>query len=1358
MELKNIFRASAIAAALVLAGCGGDININEGDVDNSITNPPPPPVTPPPPPTTDVYLPSVQSAVEAGYAVDASSDFPSITDKPIYRLSSITSEVKITNDAHWVLNGRVAVGNDNADSAILHVQAGTTIFGETGDDYLVVRRGSQIDAKGTAAQPITMTSQQDLEGAETTIGQWGGLVLLGNAPTNLCNTGDDTETSADELASCGVPAEGDAGQYGGNDPEDNSGTLQYIVVKHAGKALASGDELNGISFAGIGSGTVVDHIQVHQNLDDGIEFFGGTVSVSHIVLTDIGDDSLDWSFGWTGSATKIYIQQSAAGGDNAIEADNNEDNPDWSPLTKPTVSNVTIVGADGTNGVRLRNGTAGVLSNILVTGPATYENCLRVNGAEAIANAVSGELTLTNSVVACTSPANNFGSDTIGDGDTQAWFEGQTGNQTLTTGELLLEANGYFPTASSPLVMGDEVVGAFDPTEANWLDGWTVAINGGFPTDIQNAFEQGLATDVSTSYPELDDKPVYKLADGQTFVSDVTLTNNAHWIIKGRTAVGNDNAANATLYIEQGTTIIGEDGNDFLVVRRGSKIEAVGTASAPITMTSIQDVLGQETSIGQWGGVVMLGNAPTNLCNTGDDTATSDAELASCGVPAEGDAGQYGGNNPEDNSGTLKYLVVKHAGKALAAGDELNGISFAGIGSGTKVEFIQVHQNLDDGIEFFGGTVSVRNVVLTDIGDDSLDWSFGWTGNAQNVYIQQSAAGGDNAIEADNNEDNPDWTPLTKPTVANVTIVGADGTNGVRLRNGTAGVIRNLVVTGPDSYKNCVRVNGAEAIANAVSGELSVQNSVVACSETGDFGSDTIGAGDTQAWFEGQTGNSVVASSALLLSTDGFTPKSSSPLLGSGVDLSGDNPFFVKTDYIGAFDGENNWMEGWTVAVNEEFPANVQNAFEQSLATDVSASFPEITDKPVYQLATNTTFTADVTLTNDAHWLIKGRTAVGEDNANSATLYVQRGTTIFGEDGNDFLVVRRGSKIEAAGTATLPITMTSVQDLSGQETSIGQWGGLVVLGNAPTNLCNTGDDTQTSETELTNCGVPAEGDAGQYGGNNPEDNSGTLKYVVVKHAGKALAAGDELNGISLAGVGSGTDVDYIHVHENLDDGVEFFGGTVNVSHLVLTSIGDDSMDWSFGWTGKAQYVLVKQDVAGGDNAIEADNNEDNPDWIILTKPTVSNVTIIGAAGTNGVRLRNGTAGVIKNLLVYSTSSDYSNCLRVNGAEAIANAVAGELSITHSTVACDATQNFGSDTIGDGDTNAWFNGQTGNTVSTADMLGLDANGFTPAAGSGLLGNGFDSSSLDNFFDSTDYIGAFDGQVDWTLGWVTVGLED
>jgi len=1362
MKLSDLFKVSLIATAVSLAGCGGDLVVSEGDTTinegDTITN-----VVEGGSDTggetssrddsqngTTGFPTTVDNAFVQGLATDVSSEFPEITDKPVYRLTAdttFTTDATLTNDAHWIVNGRTAVGNDHADNAKLYIQQGTTIIGESGDDFLVVRRGSQLESVGTVSQPITMTSIQDVTGGETAIGQWGGLVLLGNAPANSC--GDQQgEATADELANCGVSAEGDAGQFGGDVADDNSGTLKYLIVKQAGKTLGNGDELNGISFAGVGSATTVDYIQVHENLDDGIEFFGGTVDVSNVVLTSIGDDSLDWSFGWTGSATNVYIQQAANVGDNAIEADNSEFDSSATPLTMPTVSNVTIVGAEGNNGIRLRAGTAGALSNVFVTGPATYENCLRV-GSDSVPRAEDGSLTITNSVVACQTTANNFGSEAINGGDVKSWFEAQDGNQTLTPADLMLDDNGYTPLPGSPLIANGQI-GAFNGT-TNWMEGWTVGINGGFPTDISNALEQGLATNVSSEFPQITDKPIYRLTQDTTFTADVTLTNDAHWILNGRTAVGNDRADATTLYVQAGTTLIGETGDDFLVVRRGSQINANGNATAPITMTSIQDVTGGETNIGQWGGLVLLGNAPANSC--GDQQGeTTPEELANCGVSAEGDAGQFGGDISDDNSGVLRYIVVKHAGKTLGNGDELNGISFAGVGSQTKVEYIQVHQNLDDGVEFFGGTVNVRNIVLTDIGDDAFDWSFGWTGRAQNIYIQQSAVEGDNAIEADNSEFDSNATPLTKPLISNVTIVGADGTNGVRLRAGTAGVLRNVVITGPDGYSNCLRV-GSDSVANAESGDLSIENSVVACNEDNNFGSEAIAGGNVQSWFEGQTGNQTLTATNLSLATDGYTPKSSSPLLGAGVDTSGLDWFFTKTDYIGAFDGDNNWMEGWTVATKPSFPTDIQNALEQGLATDVSASFPAITDKPVYQLNSDVVFTADVTLTNDAHWILKGRTAVGNDRADNTTLYVQFGTTLIGESGDDFLVVRRGSKIEAVGTATQPITMTSIQDVTGGETTIGQWGGLVLLGNAPANSCGDQEGEATAD-ELANCGVSAEGDAGQFGGNDPEDNSGTLKYVAVKQAGKTLGNGDELNGISLAGVGSQTELDYIHVHENLDDGVEFFGGTANISHLVLTNIGDDSLDWSFGWTGKAQYVLIKQSGSEGDNAIEADNSEFDSDASPLTMPTISNVTIIGDAGVNGIRLRAGTAGILKNVVV-TGGADYANCLRV-GSDSAPRAEDGSLTITHSVVACETANNFGTQAIGDGNVESWFLGQTGNSVQTAASLALASNGYMPSSESLLLGAGFDSSSLDSYFDTVDYIGAMDAQTDWTAGWVKVGL--
>jgi hypothetical protein len=1049
------------------------------------------------------------------------------------------------------------------------------------------------------------------------------------------------------------------------------------------------------------------------------------------------------------------------------------------------VANVTIVGSnfDGENdseGVLLRHGTKGRLHNFFITGPSGMGECLEVDGfAETGSNADGESLIITNSFVACANGENfkgNAGSQT-----TEAWFLAQSGNMAFAgTDGLSLQFNGYEPEANSPLLGAGidastvdswfdstDYVGAFDGS-TNWTDGWTVAVNSNFPTDIENAFVQGLATDISSQFAEITDKPIYLLGEDTTFTVDVTLTNDAHWVLNGRTAVGNDNADNAALFIQQGTTIIGQSGDDFLVSRRGSQIEAFGTADAPIVMTSIEDVTGGDTGIGQWGGLVMLGNAPVNLCDGDGDDIASEDELTNCGVQAEGNAGLYGGNNPTDNSGTLKYVLVKHAGNELGTGDELNGITFAGVGSSTSVNYIQVHENLDDGVEFFGGTVDVRHVVLTGNGDDSMDWAFGWSGRAQFVYIQHNDTLANRGFESDNAELSPAATPISDPMVSNVTIVGSgfDGENdseGVLLRHGTQGRLHNFVITGPEQMGECLEVDSfAETGANADAGTLVMTHSVVACDNGENFKGDA-GSQTTEAWFLGQAGNMAYESSGpLQLAQNNYQPQAGSVLIGAGIDVSAVDGWFFSTDYIGAFDGETNWMDGWTVAVNGDFPSDVQNAFEQGLATDASADFTAITDKPVYLLALDTVFTSDATLTNDAHWVLNGRTAVGNDNADNATLYIQQGTTIIGQSGDDFLVSRRGSKIEALGSASAPITMTSVEDVTGGTTGIGQWGGLVMLGNAPVNLCDGNGDDVADADELANCGVQAEGDAGLYGGDNAQDDSGTLNYVIVKHAGNELGTGDELNGITFAGVGSSTTVDYIHVHENLDDGVEFFGGSVDVRHVVLTGNGDDSMDWAFGWDGRAQFVVIKHNQTLANRGFESDNSELAPAASPTSNPVVSNVTILGSNfdGENdseGVLLRHGTQATLSNFVITGPAG-MGECLELDGfAETQANATAGTIVMTHSYVACDNDENFKGD-AGAQTVEAWFLAQTGNMSSTSSAdLALDTDGYTPSASSPLLGTGVDMSAQDSWFMSTDYMGAF-GTVDWTTGWVTIGLQD
>lgn len=381
-----------------------------------------------------------------------------------------------------------------------------------------------------------------------------------------------------------------------------------------------------------------------------------------------------------------------------------------------------------------------------------------------------------------------------------------------------------------------------------------------------------------------------------TITSNVTLTKNIQWILSGGVYVGGDKAQNATLTINPGTQIFGQSGADYLWIRRGSKIMAEGTPDNPIVMSG---PLQQEP--GEWAGLVISGNAPVNGCNAG---------VALCEIPFEAiTTEKFGGNNPNDNSGVLKYVQILFAGAQVRPDEELNGLTLNGVGSGTIISHIHVHAGLDDGIEVFGGTAQMKYLVLTDIRDDSLDWTQGWKGRAQFVLIKQAADSGDRGIEADNNEVNHDSAPRTQPVLSNMTIIGRSGSavQGVLLRRGTGANIHNSVIAG--GFSSCVRIDGASTYNNAgsvsgLSGNLTIENSFVSC--TSDF-SDGEGKTFTTAdWFAAQSGNQ--ASNPLL---NGYLPAAGSPLTTSGSAVS--DAFFTVVDYAGAFkDAGSDWTREWT--------------------------------------------------------------------------------------------------------------------------------------------------------------------------------------------------------------------------------------------------------------------------------------------------------------------------------------------------------------------------------------------------------------------------------------------------------------
>ncbi len=238
----------------------------------------------------------------------------------------------------------------------LTIEPGTVILGSQADQgTLVVLPGGRIIARGDAMRPIIFSSE--LPVGERGPGDWGGLVISGNAP----------------VSDAPRQGEGDSGEYGGDDPNDDSGVLSYVRVEFAGIRFNEVNELNGIALQGVGRNTQIDHIQVHHNSDDGIEFFGGTADAKYVLITDARDDSLDWTFGWNGNLQHFVAIQRNDENDHGIEADNDEDDENNDPRSNPTIYNATFVGnnnipgSTAQNGWLLRRGTWATIKNFIIT-------------------------------------------------------------------------------------------------------------------------------------------------------------------------------------------------------------------------------------------------------------------------------------------------------------------------------------------------------------------------------------------------------------------------------------------------------------------------------------------------------------------------------------------------------------------------------------------------------------------------------------------------------------------------------------------------------------------------------------------------------------------------------------------------------------------------------------------------------------------------------------------------------------------------------------------------------------------------------------------------------------------------------
>ncbi|MEJ4086807.1 hypothetical protein [Galbibacter orientalis] len=666
--------------------------------------------------------------------------------------------------------------------------------------------------------------------------------------------------------------------------------------------------------------------------------------------------------------------------------------------------------------------------------------------------------------------------------------------------------------------------------------------------------------------------------EGEEITKTGILTENETWtseniyVLDGKVVVDEG----VTLTIEPGTIIKGAEGQESLasalVVDQGGKLMAEGTASNPIIFTSVLDGI----EAGQTEGT--LSTSDTGLwggvivLGKAPISVNGDNEVSRIeGIPANESYGQYGGTDAADNSGVIKYVSIRHGGIYLGEDNEINGLTLGGVGNGTVIENIEVVANQDDGIEWFGGTVNVTNALVWSQGDDGFDADQAWTGTLDNGVIVMGTESG-TALELDG----PEGSTATEGgyTMKNLTLIGA-GTSSMYadLRDGLIANLENVFAYGFGADAT-VNVNGADSATELTNDRITFANWQIILPEGMVIGD--VFAGD---YTDGDEAKFLANATAVGEGT-----------VGADVDVF-----------------------NWTLA-----------AIEEAIPTEPIGT--TITKSGI--LLSNETWTSQNV------YVLDGKVVVNE----GVTLTIEPGTIIKGAEGQESLasalVVDQGGKLMAEGTADSPIIFTSVLDgiepgqtegtLSTSDT--GLWGGVIVLGKAPISV---NGDNEVSRIE----GIPANESYGQYGGTDVADNSGVIKYISIRHGGIYLGEDNEINGLTLGGVGNGTVIENVEVVANQDDGIEWFGGSVNVTNALVWSQGDDGFDADQSWTGTLDNGVVIMPSEGG-SGLELDG----PEGSTATEGgyTMKNITLIGGGTTSEhyADLRDGVIVNLENVFVY----------------------------------------------------------------------------------------------------------------------------
>nr|MBK9652808.1 T9SS type A sorting domain-containing protein [Bacteroidota bacterium] len=401
--------------------------------------------------------------------------------------------------------------------------------------------------------------------------------------------------------------------------------------------------------------------------------------------------------------------------------------------------------------------------------------------------------------------------------------------------------------------------------------------------------------------------------------SNTTWTANNIYLLNGFVYVKNG----AELTIQPGTVIKGDrNTKGTLIITKGAKIIANGTASQPIVFTS-NEPIGQRT-YGDWGGLILLGKAPINVAGG--------VGIIEGGVNNMNGDGEYGGNDPIDNSGSLQYVRIEFPGIAFQPNSEINGLTCGGVGAGTTMDYIMVSYSGDDSYEFFGGTVNAKHLIAYRGLDDDFDTDFGYSGMIQFAFSVRDPnaadVSGSNGFESDNDATGSSNLPFTQPIFSNVTLVGPKETSAstfnanykraAHIRRNSKCSIYNSVMMG---FPVGLLIDGAGCEANADANELQIEN-VFLCGNDAQLAVANGSTWDITNFFSAaQRNNMLYANTSDAMLTNAFNlagpniaPMANSPLLTAGAFTNPrlTNAFFTPVSFAGAMDGITDWSAQWS--------------------------------------------------------------------------------------------------------------------------------------------------------------------------------------------------------------------------------------------------------------------------------------------------------------------------------------------------------------------------------------------------------------------------------------------------------------